>query len=342
MNDAYTSRVLAPEQLTRSEIALWNDLCATEPMLASPFLSHAYTLAVKKSGASVRVCLIYRNKKLCAFFPYQFSTVLTTWLKAAEPAGGRMTDYFGLIAAPDLTVSASQLLSLARLNQVTFTHLDESQLAFGLSGEAPRPGLRIACRAPCGAARTSIFDHKHQADLKRKTRLLIQEVGALHFTFDVQENRLQHLQSLIRQKRSQYAKSNVSDALRSRWKHRLLEHLLYTVCNECSGILSVLYAGDQWVASHFGIRGNGILQYWFPVYNPALGRYSPGKILLDQIAQASTRHAIHTIDRGEGNAQSKMEAPGDQHQFYRGVWHNGTAPTLVVRGSQSLLWRLGK
>jgi CelD/BcsL family acetyltransferase involved in cellulose biosynthesis len=251
-----------------------------------------------------------------------------------------MTDYFGLIAQPGLRIIPVQLLNLANLNQITFSHLDESQLVHGLTGEMPRAGLRINCQSVLADAHGSIFKHKHGADLERRVRQLTSQVGPLHFSFDTNQDRSDQLHFLISQKRAQYARTGVPDALASAWKTKLLEQLLFTFSDECAGVLSVLKAGDQWLASHFGIKGNGVLQYWLPVYNPELARYAPGKLLLDQICRSTAQHQIHTIDRGEGVTQSKMEVRSEEHQYYRGIWHNNSAPTLIVRGVQSLVWRL--
>ncbi len=343
-NKPLHSRIVLPVELTEAEISVWNHLSASVPHLASPFLSFQYTLAVARAGQRVRVCVIYQrhDNQIVGFFPFQFKSRAMQWLKSAEPAGGQMTDYFGVIAAPGFTISPAELLSLAGLNHVCFSHLDETQCRYGLYGEQPRPGLRISCPAqnePADA--NSVFSKKHSSDLKRRKKHLTDDVGPIQFIFNVKENRRELLHQLIEQKQLQYRRTGVADALAGKWKVALLEQLLETRFESCTGMLSQLTAGGHWVASHYGLAGNGILQYWLPVFNPAMAQYGPGRILIEQILLATPQQQIHTIDRGEGVTDSKKEIASVEHQFYRGIWHNNSMQAFTARSFQSLQWRIG-
>lgn len=344
MDKRQQAHQVRPDQLTSQEVALWNRLQSEHPALATPFLSYPFVLAALRAGADVWVCVIRSNDTPIAFLPFQFSHPALSALRAAEPVGAHLADYFGLIAAPELTITPDRLLQLAGLNQLTFTHLDESQLQHGLTGEAPRTGLRIPCMSGNSTAEpdSGMVSHKLRADLKRRAKLLTDTVGPLRFEFNQTDQRSLVLDELIRHKRAQYASTGVPDALGTAWSTRLLQQLLSTANPACAGILSVLRAGEHWVASHFGIQGNGILQYWFPVYNPDMTRYSPGKLLLEQIWNSCPQHQIHTIDRGEGATQSKLEIHSVSHRYFRGRWNNHSASSLLVRGAQSLKWRMEK
>jgi CelD/BcsL family acetyltransferase involved in cellulose biosynthesis len=98
-------------------------------------------------------------------------------------------------------------------------------------------------------------------------------------------------------------------------------------------------AGGRWVAIHFGLIGNGTLQYWLPVYNPEFSKYAPGRLLIHNIIEASSQHGFHTIDRGEGDTASKRELANEEHRFFRGVWHNQSVASSLMRGVHSLKWR---
>ena len=65
-------------------------------------------------------------------------------------------------------------------------------------------------------------------------------------------------------------------------------------------MLSAIWAGDTLVAAHFGVANRGILHYWFPVYDPAFHRYSPGTQLLLDVCRGAAERGIHTIDLGYG------------------------------------------
>jgi CelD/BcsL family acetyltransferase involved in cellulose biosynthesis len=292
---------------------------------------------------NVRVCVIYRGGAVCGFLPYQFSSRLSAWTKTAEPIGGEMTDYVGLIANPELRITPDRLLRLARINYFGFSHLDESQLGFGLTGEQPRTGLRIRLARDTERPLEALLTerHKYRKDTERRARQLAAELGPIEFVLDVQQGRREALDNLIKQKRAQYQRTNVPDALANPWKPALLHKLSACQFSSCRSVLSTMSAGGHWIAMHYGIVGNGVLQYWLPVYNPAFSKYAPGRLLIHHVIGASRAAAIHTIDRGEGDTSSKRELANEEHRFYRGVWHNKSVASRVAQGFHSIKWRLG-
>lgn len=334
--------------LSAEEIAAWEKLCATVPALSSPFLSFSYVRAVAEAGMDVRVCVLYENGMVRGFLPYQFRTRVSVWTRSAEPAGGEMTDYFGLIVSADFRITSTELLQLARVNYLSFSHLDESQLLHGLDGEQPRTGLRIKLPGDSPGEAQPVTDaaahakkHKYVKDTERRARQLTREIGPIEFRLDVEEGRQELLEQLITHKRAQYQRTDAPDALKDPWKSTLLHKLSNTQSATCSGLLSSLSAGDQWVAFHFGIMGNGVLQYWLPVYNPEMSRYAPGRLLIHHIIDAAPAASIHSIDRGEGDTPSKRDLANEEHLFYRGAWNNKSIGSQVAQGLQSIKWKLG-
>jgi CelD/BcsL family acetyltransferase involved in cellulose biosynthesis len=338
-----SARVVTPFELEAREIAIWERLSTSTPSLGSPFLSPHYARAVAESGIDVRICVIYRGSAIRGFFPYQFRNPVCGWARTAEPVGGEMTDYVGVVAEPGLTITSRQLLKLAKVNYFGFSHLDETQLKYGLHAEQPRIGLRVRLSPGGGRPLESLLadQKKYIKDSERRARQLSREVGPINFILDVQGDRREVLNKLISEKRSQYQRTNAPDALAKSWKYKLLNILSEYQFDTCRGILSTISAGDQWIAAHFGIIGNGILQYWFPVYNQAFAKYAPGRLLIHQIIDSARKVSIHTIDRGEGDNSSKRELANEEHSFFRGTWHNATLASQVTRGFYSLKWRLG-
>ena len=71
--------------------------------------------------------------------------------------------------------------------------------------------------------------------------------------------------------------------------------------------LSLLYAGDELVAGHFGLRDHGVVPTWFPAYAPSMGRYSPGLLLHLAMARAAADDGVDLIDMGRGAKTYKDE-----------------------------------
>jgi CelD/BcsL family acetyltransferase involved in cellulose biosynthesis len=60
------------------------------------------------------------------------------------------------------------------------------------------------------------------------------------------------------------------------------------------------------VAAHFGMRSRNIWHYWFPAFDPAYEKFSPGITLLLKMAQAAQGLGISVIDLGKGNQAYKQ------------------------------------
>ena len=231
------------------------------------------------------------------------------------------------------------LARLAGFFYLGFTHLDEAQLACGLEGEKPEPGLQIQLHG--GGARywddLRQRDKKFADDTSRRERRLEREIGPLRFRFEDEQPALERL---ISHKREQYRRSGAHDVFSHPWRYRLAQSLARSNSPDCRGVVSTLYAGDTWVASHFGLCGYGTLHYWFPVYNRDLHAFAPGRLLLKRIIEAADEHHIEKIDRGSGDTQAKREFANARHTYYRGAWFRPGLRSTIYRLNCSLRWRL--
>jgi CelD/BcsL family acetyltransferase involved in cellulose biosynthesis len=335
-----TARVVDPRALDPQLLALWDSLNAGTPGLNSPFLSAHYARAVQAAGMRVRVCVLYRDGQPCGFLPYQFGSLAAALTRTAMPVGGVMTDYVGLVAAPDLHLSPAQLLALARLNSFGFSHLDQSQQAYGLTGEQPRIGLRLRVDPTDSLGAVLGPQHRYLKDSERCERQVVRDLGPIEFVFDQRDRQGELIEQLISHKRAQYQRTGVPDSLQAPWTRRLLHLLAACRHASCHGQLSTLYAGGTWLATHFGMTSHGLLHHWMPVYNPEFAKYAPGRLLMHQMIAACPAAHLHTIDHGEGDSPNKRQVSNEEHFYLRGQWHNKSMMSYVSRGYQSIKWRL--
>lgn len=338
--DAYVKNA---RDLSAGEISEWESLLQEEPRHGSPFLSAHFARAIAESGVDARVCIMHDERGIAAFFPHLYSNAWNRTWKVAERIGGELTDSFGLIARSDFRTTNDELMKLAKINYMCFSHLDETQLRYGLTAEQPRIGLRAKLNPAAVPTLTSVnsVTRHYLKDSEKRRRKIVDELGPLRFEFDTQCKRSQMLDLLIQQKREQYQSTKVTDSLKEKWKRDALAKLLDYKFDTCRGVLSTLYAGDTWVASHFGIMGQGTLHLWFPVYNPECAKYSPGRLLLHHIVESCREYGFDTLDRGEGDTPRKREIANEEYFLYRGVWKNGSAISHVMHGLDRVRWRLG-
>jgi CelD/BcsL family acetyltransferase involved in cellulose biosynthesis len=341
--DIFQADILHATALAPGDISAWRAIAAADADLASPFYDPAFIQAVAASRPDVYVAVISAGGRRCAFLPYQYASPWHRRFGAAERVGGELSDYFGLIAAPDVHIRPQDLLRLCGLHTLAFTHLDESQRRFGLPGELPEPGLRIRLTGGAAAywSELSRIDKRLVSDTDRRERKLIETYGPLRFELAAADT-AGELDRLIAAKRAQYARTGVRDALAEPWTAGLLTALSDRRDTSFRGQLSVLFAGDTWVASHFGLRSRHVLHYWFPVYAADLKAFSPGRLLLKAVIGAADAAGITVIDRGSGDQAAKREFANETHQYLRDSWHVPGPQSFSYRAARALMWRLNR
>ena len=339
-NGLVTSQVVSLGALPETDQNIWRRLLAPRPLA---FLSYAYTRAVASCVPSVRVCRLMQDGRVVGFFPFQYRSRAHAAAGIGQRLAGEMSDYFGLVAEPGFRITERALLDACGLRSLAFSHLDESQEVNGLTGDKPEVGHRIDF--PQGGE--SFWEEKRRDDKKfvsdteRRERKLIREYGAMRFVFS-EEDAAASLRELIAFKRAQYHRTQVADVLRPKWKRDILYALCGTCDEQCRGTVSTLHAGDTWVASHFGLRSGSTLHYWFPVYNPELKAFAPGRILLKQIILGTQSLGLERIDRGAGDSVAKRDFSTSRHFFFSGLWQRPSVAALAHRVELGISWRLAR
>ena len=252
-----------------------------------------------------------------------------------------MSDAFGLVCEEGVTIAPSELLERAGLSAFEVHHLHATQREFGLDAQEEEPGLAITLTKDW---ETFWADRKEQnkkfvQKTERRQRNVEKECGPLSIQFDP-DNARDLLEELIEKKRAQYARTGVRDALREDWKREMLFKLFETKRDTCRGMISVLYAGDDWVATHFGLVSGDVLHYWFPVYNTELSKHSPGHLLIKATLERAAELGIRTIDRGAGDTSAKRSFATDEQSFLRGEWSRPGVRSSLHRVLRSVRWRL--
>lgn len=328
--------------LSTVERQAWSSLLRKSVTARWAFLSPIYAHAVHEAVGAVEVLLCWHGAELVGVMPLQG---VKGWLGRAglrEPAGGQMSDYFGVLARPGVQLEWIALLKATGVPCLYFTHLDESQAAHGLIGAAPKTGLRTRIHPEGGAAHWEHLrtqDKKLVGDTERRERKLVAEHGALEFQMQ-STTPLQDLELLVTLKNAQYRRTgHDGGALLNPAHVRLLQRLLSSTDPDCLPRLGVLRCGGQLVAAHFGLQCGPLLHYWFPVYDKRFAAFSPGRILYRHILLAAGAYGIACIDRGEGDSAAKRDFANEEHLFYKGMVTASLWGQALSR-IQSVRWRL--
>lgn len=287
--------VTRPGELGPAEIDAWHSMQRATPALANPFLTPEFAVAVGRLRPSARVAVLTEGGSITGFFPFEKRR-----LSAGVPVCGWLTPCQGLIHAPGLEWDPQELLRGCQLSAWRFDNLIADQRPFKPFHAATVASPRIDLSDGFGSyyAKLRVKSSRFCRELDRKSRKLTRELGDLRIVADSRDTSVLH--TLMAWKSSQYRQTHHVDRFEQAWLVELLETLLATRSPQVSGMLSVLYAGDQPVAAQFGMRTETLLVGWFTGYEEALCKYSPGLIHLLQMTEKLPETGIRVIDMGGG------------------------------------------
>jgi CelD/BcsL family acetyltransferase involved in cellulose biosynthesis len=289
-------------------------LVDSNPELGNPFFAIEFTRLLAEVRSDVFVLCLAKDGRNVGFFPFHRDEA-----GVGRPLGLRISDFQGLIAAGNESWDVPTLLRDAGLRVWHFDHLLASQRSFDpyvlrhdesgfmdlsqgyddYADERKRAGSRLI------------------PQLERKARKIEREVAPLRFEWHTAEAEV--FAALREWKAAQRLETQTFDVLDYDWVLTLLERILQENTDEFGGVLSALYAGDRLIAAHFGMRTRRVLHWWFPSYERSVSRYSPGGILLLNIAKRCAELGIESIDLGKGDERYKQSLQSGTTDLYIGA-----------------------
>ena len=326
--------VITGKELSPELLGMWRDLQTSNSDLGSPFFHPHFTTLMSDIRGDVEVALLESGGKLKGFLPFQ-----REHKSVASAVGGIISDYQGVICAPSFEFSPIEILKGAHLRAWDFDHLITSQSCFQPYHwfVEHSPQIDVSRGYEAYVKQRRLAGSEQLKRIEYLERRIEREVGALRFVVDATDT--ESLSTVLSWKSAQYQRTAKGDLFASGWIRDAVNQLFQTRADGCSGILSLLYAGDQIVAGHFGLRSKQVWHYWFPSYNPALAKHSPGLILLRKMLEHAPMMGLRIIDLGKGLSPYKERfmnssiplASGRLERFWRAV------PRATWRATRSRL-----
>jgi CelD/BcsL family acetyltransferase involved in cellulose biosynthesis len=306
-------RVVRPRDLSTAELETWQELQRQAPEFANPFLAPAFAQAVGLVNDTVRVAVLDHRGEPAGFLAYEQGR-----LGVGHPVGRDLSDQQGVVARRDLTWNPRALLAGADLQALHLVNVPRALLPAGAVQVRtyPSPVIDLRYGYDRYLAERRAASRSMVSNIQRKQRKLGREVGELRFVFD--ERSPEALRTVMRWKSAQYAELGEWDRFADPRNVALLNHLSDTKEPGCTGVLSVLYAGERIAAAHFGLRSRTVLCSWFPTYNVALSAYSPGILLHVLMAEAAAADGVETFDLGRGAHRYKDDIKSGDLELAKG------------------------
>ncbi len=286
-----------------------------------------FTDVVGRVRPRSRVAVVYDGGEAAGFLPHERGP-----LGQGRAIGLGVSDCQGAVLRQDLAPDTRRLLRACSLSSFAFDNLEAEQGLF-VPHAAEEHTTYVIDVEQGYEAYEKVLRARSPKFLKTtlaKERRLGRQVGDVRFVFDERDPAA--LRTLMAWKSAQYRRTGRRDRFAQEWITRLVGRLAGTRAPECTGTLSVLYAGGRPLAAHFGLRSTTVLACWFPAYDPDFAKYSPGLILHLRMAEAAAAEGIGMLDMGRGPAEYKDSLKTGELPVYEGA---ATRPGRAPRCSGS-------
>jgi CelD/BcsL family acetyltransferase involved in cellulose biosynthesis len=315
--------IARPTELGTGEVAAWRDMQKSTAGFDNAFLSPGFSVAVGRVQQSARVAIIEEESSVAGFFPFEVAG-----FRVGRPICARLSDAQAVVHRDGFEWDARELLRRCKLDVWEFRRLVESQW-IGAGRRVSRPRRSPIIDVSGGFDQYAAQQRSTVKKISAQGRRLERDAGSLRFEF--QSSDAAALELLLRWKSAQYRRTGRWDRLSEPWVVSLFEGLFQNPSDGCAAILSRLHAGDRIVAVHFGLRASATLSYWFPAYDPAVSRHSPGLVLLLKIVEAACAAGVHRLDLGVGEEEYKRRLMTGELRVAEGCFERPSPIALIRR-----------
>jgi CelD/BcsL family acetyltransferase involved in cellulose biosynthesis len=316
--------LLRPEELDPQLYFRWVQLHQSDLALSSPFFHPEFTLSVGRVRRDVRVLVISDHDVVVGFFPFQAGR-----LGLGRPVGGALSDFHGIVGSAGLSVDPVEVLRACGLCGWSFDHLVAGRQGFETfgwdAGVSPAIDLSRGFNAYC--MERSSEGTRLIKKLNAQLRSLEKDHGPV--TCEWRNRSKDELYRLMNWKSMQCNSTGTTDVFGVSWTRQLLIDLSSISQASFAGMLSTMAVGGHVVAAHFGMRSASTWHYWFPSYDVAFAKYSPGLLLLVKMAEAAPGMGLTTIDLGKGDSKYKSRFANNSSPLLQGFAATGAIVSTI-------------
>lgn len=310
-------------------------MIAANPTLDGPCFQPDFIGGLAKYIDGCRIALLGDSAKPDAFWPF----CLDGRGNVALPIP--MCDYQAIIGAPTAQWDIRGLLGAAGLKAWRFENLIASQIP---TDDSRRLHRSRSPRVVLPRGFDAYLEEQTQAgksskNIRNKLRLLNRDHGAVTFTQVTRDNG--ELDRLLKWKSDKFGQGQAYPAS----VVATLRHFLDLQEGSVVGVLSMLKAGDSLVAVHFGVKVGSLLYYWFPGFDPAFSKYTPGWLLVWHLLKHLPDTGCDVMDFGPGGEGYKEYFANEFLDVGTGIVEASALRASINRGldrSEAAIRRIAK
>jgi CelD/BcsL family acetyltransferase involved in cellulose biosynthesis len=314
-------------ELTPELSTVWSGFQEANPPLDNPALRPELFQIVGRHYPRAGIAVFEDELGIAGFLPIDRHPVFDS---VGRPVP--ICDYQDAIMRPGCPTPLPDLLRIAGLKTLIFEHLlvppgppPEAEVLF------TRYSKRIHIASAYGDYLAGLkANGKSMKNTLTKLRLLGRDHGEVVFSEDSRDETV--LEPLLRWKARRFNGGKPVHA----WISRALHDIFATRTPEFSGVLATLHAGGRLVAAHFGMKSGRVLYYWFPAFDPAFAKYTPGWLLVESLLRTAGNLGCDTIDLGPGGEPYKDYFSNVQIPVSGGHIELSGAINLARRGCRAM------
>lgn len=284
---------ISAADLTDHHIARWRSLQTANPSCAGPHFSVEFVQAVAQVRGGIEVAIMSRGGEPFGFVPFRRAKG-----NIGRPIADNFSDSQGCVVSPKETWEADDVVARCGLNAFHFSHVPAACAALEpfvwKRTQASYIDLSEGFEAYRAARRKAGSDELQEA--LRKARKIQREIAPLHF--EPRSTDPAVFRTLIAWKRAQLKSRSLGDSFAGPWVLPLLERIVNAHTDDFMGMMSVLRVGEEILAINLGMCSHGIFHGWVTTYNLGFAKFSPGLMMVAQLAQAAPKYAIRRIEMG--------------------------------------------
>lgn len=299
-----------PAQLTEADRRQWSQWLAINPVLNSPYCELSYIEALFAVVPQARLARISRQGRTLAFLPFQLRG------RVAQPLGAPLTDFHGLITAPDARIDLRTVLRALDLHRFEVSGWLGHNTTFSAGEARERLYADVSGGFDAYYADQRAAQKKFFRNAERCRRNLDAAYAGL--SFDWQAVTPDIIDWVIARKRDQYNRTGLHDVFACGWTREVLHTLAHRKSSDLRLMAGVYRNGTDVIAAEIGLSTPQDLHLWFPAYDRSAARHSPGILLSLDIMRAAAAEGIRRVDFGCADEPYKLSMTTHKSACYSG------------------------
>jgi CelD/BcsL family acetyltransferase involved in cellulose biosynthesis len=280
----------------------WRALQGLTPSFASPLVGPDFARFVARYRPDSKVAIGFQDEVAVAFFA--FHPAKNGYVRAI---GAPFCDYQAIVSDPKVPLNGEAYLSAAGISSIALSSLMDPHNLFDKTALEVVEAHRIDCNGdgPAFFESLRVANLKWSKNLRRLTNKMDRELGPVRLV--AHDTSAESYDIMMAIKVGQFYQTGVTNVLRPIWVQNFMRDLFNLRDPNFGGCMVSLYAGDKFVAGHFGVRQGDWFHPWIASTCPLSHPYSPGIIFLGEMVRQSDQVGLRVIDLSAGHGHYKNQ-----------------------------------